>query len=653
MAKLSVKYKGHDVTTVELEEGRDYMIGRGSSCQIRLKNEPGISRQHARVYQRDNQWKVELVSRVGDLFFDGLLKENIDLQNDLEFHIPPYQFVFLSSPSTEVPLSQNNIHKELGSSPNLPQPIKTQSLEEVDPQGNLDCTDPGTAEWLAYLKVCFDGVNVSEVHKLEGQAWVAGRDPSCEIVLNNDHVSRRHFELVKNEEGFFISDLGSANGTEVNGEALEPNRPYRLDSGDHIEIMSLKINFEIHDAAFDKQLQLAPNPSQMQMDLGLAPPYPMMAPNGEGAPRVVRIDSSDTEPPAWSWEALKKNKVRLAIVLLAPIILYGLFKGSPVKKKSDPKKLIKQTTTFTQLSPEQKAVVKDTFNLARTHYLQGKYELCSDEVKRVHEIIPYYENSKELESLCAQAFTLAALERERERQKLEREQTEAKIRVVTEGCREKFENLSKPSELEQCLLPAIELNPEHPLIADLRQEIQIQEQQRLAKAQQLAHQKSLQKSRISKYKQAQKFTQQGELKKAIKKYSEFLSGGSSGVESLVPTAKRELAAVRSQLQVKVGSLKETCQKGHGGDNLKEALMACDKALKLDTQNKEIKELRHKIYGELKKQLKNLYSDSVIEEDLGNVSAAQEKWKIIKERDLPGGVYYKKASRKLKKYGASF
>ena len=47
-------------------------------------------------------------------------------------------------------------------------------------------------------------------------------------------ISRRHFRVEKEGDEWFIIDLGSANGTFLNGEALAPNMPYPLHPGDRV-----------------------------------------------------------------------------------------------------------------------------------------------------------------------------------------------------------------------------------------------------------------------------------------------------------------------------------------------------------------------------------------------------------------------------------
>lgn len=53
-----------------------------------------------------------------------------------------------------------------------------------------------------------------------GQVWVIGSSPKCDIVVHRRTVSRRHCQLEFTAEGYRLQDLGSANGTFVNGELL-------------------------------------------------------------------------------------------------------------------------------------------------------------------------------------------------------------------------------------------------------------------------------------------------------------------------------------------------------------------------------------------------------------------------------------------------
>ena len=70
---------------------------------------------------------------------------------------------------------------------------------------------------------------------------VIGRLSTCDIPLGDPQVSRRHAEVRRDAEGFAVFDLGSTNGTVVNGTAV---RERRLVDGDELRIGSATIRFE-------------------------------------------------------------------------------------------------------------------------------------------------------------------------------------------------------------------------------------------------------------------------------------------------------------------------------------------------------------------------------------------------------------------------
>jgi hypothetical protein len=68
-----------------------------------------------------------------------------------------------------------------------------------------------------------------------------GRLPECDVVLGDPNVSRRHAEIRRQGTGFVVVDLGSTNGTRVNGAGVKERR---LNDGDEITVGGTKIRFE-------------------------------------------------------------------------------------------------------------------------------------------------------------------------------------------------------------------------------------------------------------------------------------------------------------------------------------------------------------------------------------------------------------------------
>lgn len=54
-------------------------------------------------------------------------------------------------------------------------------------------------------------------------------------------MSRQHAAFVYENEILYIQDLGSTNGTRINGFTIQPNRNYRLRNGDELEFGSFRV----------------------------------------------------------------------------------------------------------------------------------------------------------------------------------------------------------------------------------------------------------------------------------------------------------------------------------------------------------------------------------------------------------------------------
>lgn len=72
------------------------------------------------------------------------------------------------------------------------------------------------------------------VYSLEGEQLTIGRDSSNEIAVNDAEVSRRHARLTFQGGKYVLEDLGSTNGTFVNGQRL--SGPRVLKSGEVISL---------------------------------------------------------------------------------------------------------------------------------------------------------------------------------------------------------------------------------------------------------------------------------------------------------------------------------------------------------------------------------------------------------------------------------
>ena len=66
-------------------------------------------------------------------------------------------------------------------------------------------------------------------YKLGDGEYVIGRRSDCQIFVPDMRVSRQHARLIRNGEGWTLEDLGSNNGTYINGQRLEAATVLRHD----------------------------------------------------------------------------------------------------------------------------------------------------------------------------------------------------------------------------------------------------------------------------------------------------------------------------------------------------------------------------------------------------------------------------------------
>jgi hypothetical protein len=107
------------------------------------------------------------------------------------------------------------------SPPAEPEP---EPVAEADPQPEM-----ATLEWPGGTFV------------IEQRVTVIGRSSEADVRLDDANTSRRHAELRRIGDGYSLVDLGSTNGTEVNGQRIQETA---LMNGDVISVGTTRITFE-------------------------------------------------------------------------------------------------------------------------------------------------------------------------------------------------------------------------------------------------------------------------------------------------------------------------------------------------------------------------------------------------------------------------
>jgi FHA domain-containing protein len=176
-----------------------------------------------------------------------------ELQDYLAEHARREQYALMTPPRVLMETDDDLDVGEFGIATRMVQPEKGRRSDD-EPEGQLE---PGAT--MVYkpetsvpteavspvdlgmeqeaIALVFDGTR-REVK--EGRI-VIGRSRDCDIQLSDANVSRRHAELRQEGGSYWIVDLGSTNGMEVNGKRV---KRAKLRDGDTITLGSTEITFE-------------------------------------------------------------------------------------------------------------------------------------------------------------------------------------------------------------------------------------------------------------------------------------------------------------------------------------------------------------------------------------------------------------------------
>lgn len=141
------------------------------------------------------------------------------------------------------------------------------------------------------MVVSIDGVVIKEVPFTKERTTV-GRRPYNDVVIDNLAVSGEHAVFLMNGDNVEVEDLGSTNGTYVNGKAIK-RQPLR--NGDTVELGKYKIRFLHEEPGHDYEKTMVFKPGMLPPLAKPAAPAPVVLSaavrvmNGPAAGREVAL----------------------------------------------------------------------------------------------------------------------------------------------------------------------------------------------------------------------------------------------------------------------------------------------------------------------------------------------------------------------------
>jgi hypothetical protein len=124
--------------------------------------------------------------------------------------------------------------------PELPADLEPGATMIYKPKTPLEPTQAVSAEELGVEQELVTLSWNGSSHEVKQRRVVIGRSRDCDIQLADANVSRRHAELRQEGASYWIVDLGSTNGLEVNGKRV---KRAKLHSGDTITVGSTELTF--------------------------------------------------------------------------------------------------------------------------------------------------------------------------------------------------------------------------------------------------------------------------------------------------------------------------------------------------------------------------------------------------------------------------
>ena len=87
------------------------------------------------------------------------------------------------------------------------------------------------------------------VFELKEDTVSVGRNDQRDICIKDPSLSSYHCDFIHTEEGYFICDRGSTNGSRLNNVSLDPEEMYPLKNSDLLQLGSLEVMFDFDDGS--------------------------------------------------------------------------------------------------------------------------------------------------------------------------------------------------------------------------------------------------------------------------------------------------------------------------------------------------------------------------------------------------------------------
>ncbi len=228
---------------VSLVDGKEYTIPAGGisigrdagSGVVVAQNE--VSRKHAEVAPVEHGYEIRDFSANG-VFVNGARVDKAQILSRADvIRIGGEEFRFYA----DVPQSAK------AAAPAVPPPVVASPV--VDAPAPVATAAPDSRPVLAVLEITNEGPTKGQTYEIAVPLAHVGRGAHNDVVIRDDSVSDTHAKLQRRDDGWYLVDVGSTNGTYVAGQRLTAER--RLEGAPDVRFGGVKAIFRARDAHAD------------------------------------------------------------------------------------------------------------------------------------------------------------------------------------------------------------------------------------------------------------------------------------------------------------------------------------------------------------------------------------------------------------------
>ncbi len=639
-AKLTYHLDG-DSQSFDLIENKEVLIGRSEDCDVELKTFAGISRKHLKVYFDGLSVQIQKLSSSGKLLLNGKSTADINMIENGSFSIPPYDFeVELIKEKTEVQISAAEQDEErLLENEDSELPVAALKTEE-------EKTNFASTPMKGRIQL-LNGPKIISIDLDSKGPWVFGRDSKSFYQIPSEKASREHFEIFQIGADFLIRDLGSANGTLLNGHQLPANQEISLKTGDKVRVKDFECFFQVINSNFKEMALFSEQQSQLSKESNqflshIDPDTQFGSSDQHAGIEKVNMPGSDKK------SNFKKQAFRLGILaLIGGALVYNFLAPDQSSQKQMASRLEQEKQNQSLRSQKE---AEDILNVALTLMGQTKFELCLSEINKLNKLYPDFKDAAPIKVRCEQGLEYLSRQADLERKRKQELAVAEKLSGYIVACESQVS--LGVATLNECLQPALALDPSNEKIQNMMDQAQEIDRK---KADDIKSKKAYQ-ARLSAGKKlmarADKLKAEEDWDEAIKAYNKFIKSKYPDPGSKMRTrAKLEITSIKTGISSRLESVIAEAKKASEAEDHKTAIRVAKKGLRLDRYNKDLSQIYTDNLKTLEVKMQSLYQEAIIEEDLGQIDLAYNKWKDIIDEDTPDGKYFKKAKYKLSLYPA--